>query len=148
VIKDVTVISAKCNTQGEGCAPSWGLFGISQPTIPPPFTAHFSAMTYERTCDIISSKCLLAKRRDFFVLIVAEGTVMYAQTYMRGRIERWKYLGVISSQMQDTAQHCDQFGAFREIVGHQELPQYVHQVLHIDFGGARIELSLPHQRHL
>jgi hypothetical protein len=79
VIKDVTVISAKYTTQGEGCAPSWGLFGINQPTIPPPFTAHFSAMTYGGTCDIISSKCFLAKRRDFLILIVAEGAGKYAQ---------------------------------------------------------------------
>lgn len=50
--------------------------------------------------------------------------------------------------MQDTAQHCDQLGAFREIMGHQELPQNVHQVLDVDFGGAGVELSLPHQGHL
>lgn len=59
-----------------------------------------------------------------------------------------EYLGIISSQMQDTAQHCDQFSAFREIVGHQELPQDVNQVLHIHLGGARVELSLPHKGHL
>jgi hypothetical protein len=133
--------------RGEGeYSPSWGLFGINQPTIPPPFTAHFSAMTYGLVCDIVSSQCLRAKRLLYSLCGGRRTNV--CSNKCEGRIERWKYLGVISSQMQDAAQHCDQFGTFREIVGHEELPQDVHQVLNIHLGGARVKLSLPHQRHL
>jgi hypothetical protein len=103
-------------------------------------------MTYRGTCDIISTQFLVAK-----ILLYSKcggRRSNMSSKNVNGRIERWKYLGIISPQMQYAAQHCDQFGAFREIVGHEEFPQDVHEVLHIHFGGARVELSLPHQRHL
>ena len=57
-------------------------------------------------------------------------------------------LGVFPSEMQDAAQHCDQFGSFTHVVGHEKLSEDVDEVLHIDFTGAGIEFSFSHKGHL
>ena len=57
-------------------------------------------------------------------------------------------LSVFPAEMQYAAQHCDQFGSFTQVIGHEELPKDVNEVLYIDLTGARVEFSFSHQGHL
>lgn len=66
----------------------------------------------------------------------------------REMIKRWgrRDLGVLSSKVQDAAQHCDQLSSLAGDVGEKKLSENVHKILYIDiiFAGRAAELPLPY----
>jgi hypothetical protein len=61
-----------------------------------------------------------------------------------------RHLGILSSEVQDAAQHCDQLRSLAGNIGKKKFPKYVHEILyiHIVLAGRAAELSLPRQGHL
>ena len=61
-----------------------------------------------------------------------------------------RHLGILSSEVQDAAQHSDQFRSFAGNIGEKKFPEHVHEILyiHIVFAGRAAELSLSRQGHL
>ena len=60
------------------------------------------------------------------------------------------HLSILSSEVKDAAQHCDQLRSLAGNIGKKKFPEHVHEILyiHIVLAGRAAELSLPRQGHL